>query len=60
MRRKNINLEPQQIDSRNWFYDGKVNFILVHEVVDKNGDYIQTDQIKVSVKQLSDFIAELK
>jgi len=58
--RKKIDNKPQQIDSRNWFYDGKKYFTFVHEVCDKEGNYIQTDQFKVNIKQITDFICEMQ
>lgn len=51
--------EPQNIDKHNWFYDGQKYFIFVHEVYDKDGNYIQTDQFEVSIDQLSDFICNM-
>jgi len=51
--------EPIDIDERNWFYaDGK-NFIFIHEVIDKDGNYVQSDEIKVNVDLLADTICEL-
>lgn len=60
MKRKKINLQPQDIDKYNWFYDGKTYIELVHEVYDKKGNYIQTDIIKIKIKQLADFIANMQ
>ena len=59
-KRRKINLSPQQIDEDNWFYDGEKNFIFVHEVRDKNGNHIQTDQFEVEINQLADFISNLQ
>ena len=47
------------IDERNWIYADEKHFIFVHEVVDKEGNYIQTDQFKVKVDLLADTICEL-
>jgi len=58
--RKKIDLSPQPIDKDNWFYDGKKDFTFVHEVRDKNGKYIQTDQFKVNIDELADFISNLQ
>jgi len=60
MRHEKLKLEPQHIDERNWFYDGKKNLTFVHEVYDKKGNYIQTDQFNVSIEQLADFISEMQ
>lgn len=60
MKRKDVNCNPQDIDKDNWFYDGKKYLTFIHQVRNENGDYIQTDEFKVSIKQLSDFIAEMK
>ncbi len=59
-RRKDIKPEPQDIDKNNWFYDGKTHITFVHEVLDKDNNWVQTDQFKVSIKQLADFISEMK
>lgn len=57
--RKKIESKPQEIDKYNWFYDGKKSLTFVHEVKDKDGNHIQTDQFEVSIKQLSDFLGNL-
>lgn len=58
--RKDINCNPQHIDLNNWFYDGKTHLTFIHEVFDKDKKWIQTDEIKVSIKQLANFISEMK
>ncbi len=59
-KRKKIILEPQEIDKHNWFYDGKKYLELVHEVFNKNGNYIQTDVIKLEISKLADFISNMQ
>jgi len=60
-KRNKIDNKPQIIDAYNWFYDGEKDFIFVHEVRDKKTKkLIQTDQFKVPIEQLADFIAEMK
>ena len=51
--------QPIGINERNWFYADGQNFIFVHEVVDKDGNYIQTDSFEVKVDLLSDIICKL-
>lgn len=59
-KRVEINSKPQDIDKDNWFYDGKTHLTFIHQVKDKEGKYIQTDDFKVSIKKLSNFIANLQ
>lgn len=60
MKRKNINRNPQKIDKHTWFYDGENYLDLIHEVYDKDNNYIQTDNIRISIKKLSNFIANMQ
>lgn len=59
-KKDNLNENAQEIDEHNWFYDGLKKLTFVHEVVDKEGNYIQTDQFEVSIRQLVDFISKMK
>ena len=34
---------PRTIDRLNWYYEEPIGIIMVHEVRDKNGNFIQTD-----------------
>jgi len=45
---------PFTLDERNWVYvsRGGRTIGLIHEVTDKKGNYLQTDEIKIAVKQL--------
>lgn len=49
------------IDKKNWFYIGrnKKKFEFVHEVVDNDGNYIQTDLFEVPIDLLADVICDL-
>jgi len=51
--------QPIEIDERNWFFADRTHFIFVHEVVDKDGNYVQGDQFKVKVDLLADTICKL-
>ncbi len=39
--------EPQQINATNWYYEYPSHLLIVHEVRDEAGLYIQTDQFKL-------------
>lgn len=44
---------PQTIDKNNWYYEYRGHIKLIHMVYDDDGNYIQTDQIKIPWKRLS-------
>jgi len=59
-KRKKINPNPQNIDKFNWFYDRGNYLEFIHEVRDKNGNFIQTDIFKVKINKLSNFLVNLQ
>ena len=44
--------DPQNSDQFNWYYEGRRHFTFVHEVRDKDGGYIRTDQFNVPLSML--------
>ena len=44
--------ESMRIDRHNWYYEEQRGCCFVHEVKDKNGNYVQTDQFFVPWKKL--------
>lgn len=44
--------EPQDISRSDWYYEFPSHLLIVHEVRDKAGDYIQTDQFKLPWKMI--------
>jgi len=38
---------PQDISAWDWYYEERSHLLLVHQVRDKNGSLVQTDQIKI-------------
>ena len=51
-RETELSRQPQAINERNWYYEEYSGIMIVHEVVDKNGNYVQTDQFKIPWKKL--------
>jgi len=52
--KKRKDLSPYNINKRNWFYcsrSGK-SILLVHEVYNKAGEYLQTDIIKIRLSSI--------
>jgi|JI10StandDraft_1071094.scaffolds.fasta_scaffold151030_8 hypothetical protein len=45
-------IEPQQIDNSTWYYEMTTHLLLVREVRDKQGNYIQTEQFKLPWRQI--------
>ncbi len=45
-------LEPQHVTDSDWFYENKGHMLFVHEVRDKAGLYVQTDQIKIPWRKI--------
>ena len=49
---------PQNIDQRSWYYEGRRHFTFVHEARHPiTGFWIQTDQFKVSTAMLRKSLA---
>lgn len=44
---KSHGLEPQHVDKSTWYYEFPRHLLIVHEVRDKAGGYIQTEQFKL-------------
>lgn len=44
--------EPQHISKSDWYYEFPTYLLIVHEVRDRNGTYIQTDQFKLPWKKI--------
>lgn len=42
-----IDRKPQNITERDWYYESRTHLLLVHQVYDKQGNYVQTDQFKL-------------
>ena len=45
-----INREPQHVRATDWYYEFPTHLLIVHEVRDAAGLYIQTDQFKLPWK----------
>lgn len=39
--------EPQHASKTNWYYEQRATMLVVHEVYDKQGRYVQTDQFTI-------------
>lgn len=46
--------EPKHIDVHNWFYENPGSITFVHEVLDRDGNFLQTDQVRIPFKKLED------
>ena len=42
-----ISREPQDLSKTEWYYEYPTYLLMVHEVRDTNGQYVQTDSFKV-------------
>jgi hypothetical protein len=51
-----LRLDPIHIDKHNWYYEEAKGIWFVHEVHDKEGNYIQTDHYVISWKILLESI----
>lgn len=45
-------LKPQQVTEHDWYYEEKSHLLFVHRARDKNGDWIQTDQVKIPWRKI--------
>jgi len=45
-------LQPQHLSKTDWYYEYPTYLLLVHEVRDNSGRYIQTDQIKLHWRKI--------
>lgn len=52
MTKNNPSLNPQNLGEYDWYYENPKSLVLVHETRDKQGNYIQTDQIKIRYSKL--------
>jgi hypothetical protein len=43
---------PHDITKTDWYYEERSNLLLVHEVRDKDGSWIRTDQIKIPWRKI--------
>jgi len=44
--------KPQNIRETDWYYECPSHLLIVHEVRDRDGRYIQTDQFKLPWKMI--------
>ena len=49
---KASDLGPHDITKYDWFYEERHGLLLVHQVHDKDGNYICTEQVKIPWRKL--------
>lgn len=45
-------LTPQEVTENNWYYEQKGHLLFVHQVRDKDGAFVQTDQVKIPWRKI--------
>jgi hypothetical protein len=55
-----FSLKPQHVNEGNWYYENAKSITVVHEVFDRNGNYVQTDQFKIPLSKLKKSIKRIE
>ncbi len=53
-------LSPQILGKNDWYYEMDTHLLLVHEVLDADGAWIRTDQIKIPWRKIEASIERVK
>jgi hypothetical protein len=53
-------LDPQHVSATNWYYEEGAGMLVVHEVRDAAGLYLQTDQFKIPWRKIEASLKRIK
>jgi len=53
-------LDPQNVSATDWYYEEQGGMLVVHEVRDEAGLYLQTDQFKIPWRMIEASLKRIK